>query len=205
MKPTALCLAICLVLSLAFPASAESYDGQTDYMALMIEAAARGDRQAGILAEQCRNSKIDALQLPYEKTSFDDLFLLSRLIYAEAGCEWLSDEWKMAVGEVVLNRVASPEFPDTLEAVLSQPGQYYGVGSRYFNSLLPSERCAGLACRLLQGERVLNDPSVVFQANVVQGSGIHTVLYDPYLGLTYLCYSSHPYLYADTGENRGNS
>ena len=42
----------------------------------------------------------------------------------EAGSAWLSMEWKMAVGEVLLNRVASPEFPDTLAGCAFQPGQY---------------------------------------------------------------------------------
>lgn len=130
-----------------------------------------------------------------QNISYDDLNLLSKIMYAEAGSEWLSDEWKMCVGEVVLNRVASPEFPNTLAAVLAQPGQYYGANSSYFRNLQPSARCVELAARLLDGERVLNNPAVVFQANFRQGSGVHTRLYDSKLGYTYFCYSSHPELY----------
>lgn len=52
----------------------------------------------------------------------DDLFWLSRVIFAESGNQPL--EGKMAVGNVVLNRVASPIFPNSVHAVLSQRNQF---------------------------------------------------------------------------------
>ena len=52
----------------------------------------------------------------------DDLFWLSRVIFAESGNQPL--EGKMAVGNVVLNRVASPIFPNSVHAVLSQKNQF---------------------------------------------------------------------------------
>ena len=55
---------------------------------------------------------------------------------------------------------------------------------------------ADVALRLLQGERLM-EPSVVFQANFPQGSGVHTHMYDSLLGSTYFCYSSHMDLYED--------
>ncbi|HZK17792.1 MAG TPA: cell wall hydrolase [Clostridia bacterium] len=51
-----------------------------------------------------------------------DLRLLARLIYAEARGETL--EGKVAVGAVVLNRVRSPYFPDTVEEVIFQKNTY---------------------------------------------------------------------------------
>ena len=102
----------------------------------------------------------------------------------------------MAVGEVLLNRVASPEFPNTVEECIYQPGQYYPKNSSYFKKLLPWERETRLAWRLLEGERHLK-PSVVFQANFTQGSGVFKSFYDKYLGWTYICYSSRPELYGE--------
>ena len=171
-----------------------TFSADIDYSDQMITAAVTGDYAAGLAAQKAREDKIDSLELEENSYTFEDLMLLSKIIYAEAGSEWLSDEWKMCVGEVVLNRVASPEFPDTIKEVLEQPGQYYGANSRYFNSLLPSERCVIAAMRLLNGERLL-EPSVVFQANFVQGGGAHTAVYDKYLGWTYFCYSSKTELY----------
>ena len=172
----------------------------TDYMEEMVWAAVEGDYEAGEAAAQARNDKIAELGLDEVEIEFEDLYLLSKIMYAEAGSVWLSDEWKMCVGEVVLNRVASPEFPDTIPEVLEQPGQYYGKNNSYFENLRPTERCVRLAIRLLEGERVLNDPSVVFQANFKQGGGTHTKLVDDQLGATYFCYSIRPYLYEEVTE-----
>lgn len=52
----------------------------------------------------------------------DDLFWLSRIIYAESGNQ--SMKGKMAVGNVVMNRVASPLFPNTVLGVVSQRNQF---------------------------------------------------------------------------------
>ena len=57
----------------------------------------------------------------------EDLYWLSRIIYAESGNQSL--EGKIAVGNVVLNRVAHPQFPNTVYDVLFQPNQFYPVGS----------------------------------------------------------------------------
>lgn len=175
-----------------------AYEPDVDYSQIMINAAVAGDYDTGRAADSARSEKITELGLTAPDIDFDELMLLSKIMYAEAGSVWLSDEWKMCVGEVVLNRVASPEFPGTIAEVLAQPGQYYGSNSRYFNNLLPSETCVKLALRLLSGERVMNDPAVVFQANFRQGSGTHTAIYDKYLGWTYFCYSSKPELYSAT-------
>ena len=59
----------------------------------------------------------------------DTLFWLSRIIYAESGNQSLKGQ--MAVGNVVMNRVASPVYPNTVKGVLAQKNQFptYGSGS----------------------------------------------------------------------------
>ena len=52
----------------------------------------------------------------------DDLFWLSRIIQAECGNQPL--EGRMAVGNVVMNRVKNPAFPSTVKGVLSQKNQF---------------------------------------------------------------------------------
>ncbi|MCI5754643.1 MAG: cell wall hydrolase [Clostridiales bacterium] len=191
---SALCAALCL-LSCAVSAQAVAPD-ESNFMEDMIRAACANDLQAGRQAEACRAEKIAQQDLEVAPVAFEDLLLLAKIIQAEAGSAWLSEQWKMSVGEVVLNRVASPEFPNTVREVIEQPGQYYGPSSTFFRNLRPSEEAARLAQRLLEGERVLNEPSVVFQANFPLGGGVFLHLIDSQLGSTYLCYSAHPELYA---------
>ena len=170
-------------------------DPAADYGEAMIDAAAAGDEEAGRAAEAARNEKIELLGLDEEEISYDDLALLAKVIHTEAGSAWLSMEWKMAVGEVLLNRVASPEFPDTLRDCAFQPGQYTAADEGWFEVLLPFRDCVEAAFRLLSGERVLRDSSVVFQSGGVQGGGVALELTDSVYGSVYFCYTSRPELY----------
>ena len=189
-----ICVIALLTAALAVPACA-AYDPETDYMAAMCEAVMAGDWAAGETAAAQRAEKIADMGLEMPQVDFEELWLLSKIIYAEAGSVWLPLDWKMAVGEVVLNRMASPEFPDTMREVLEQPGQYYGRNNPYFNNIKPLPESVEAARRLLEGERVLRAPGVVFQSNFRQGSGVFLELRDAYLGSTYLCWSSRPELY----------
>lgn len=186
-----------LLFALFSPSVYAAFDPETDYMQEMLRCVQKGETENGVEAAEARKRKIEALGLDYAIIDYRELEMLSKLIEIEAGSCWLPAEWKMAVGEVVLNRMASPEFPDTMLEVIEQPGQYYGQGSPIFWSTLPSAESVIAAKRLLEGERVLCDPGVVFQANFCLGSGVHTTLHDPQLGFTYFCYSSHPELYMD--------
>lgn len=186
--------AFILLLILKAPALAD-FDPYVDYSEVMIEAAVSGDYEAGILAQSCRNEKIEALELDEPMFEYDDLLLLGRLIHTEAGSAWLTEEWRMAVGEVALNRVASPEFPDSLQKCVFQPGQYSAADEDFFEILTPYHWCVVSACNLLRGERVLDEPSVVFQSGATQGSGVFLELSDSVYGSTYFCISGNPELY----------
>jgi len=186
-----------LIIAVLLISPTVAVEPDNDYMSQMMATAVVGDADCGRQLAEARNTKIDEQGLTYSKVAWDDLYLLSKIIYAEAGSYWLSDEWKMSVGEVVLNRVASPEFPNTIRDVIYQKGQYYGSNSAWFGTTRPDARCVDAARRLLEGERIICDPSVVFQANFKQGGGTHTALYDKQLGWTYFCYTSKPGLYGE--------
>lgn len=61
--------------------------------------------------------------------SDEDLLWLSRVVFAEAGCDWFPDWVQRDVASVVLNRVADPRYPDTIKDVIFDPGQYSCVNS----------------------------------------------------------------------------
>ena len=93
----------------------------------------------------------------YDKES---LFWLSRIIYAESGNQPLTG--KIAVGNVVMNRVANPYYPDTVEGVLAQKNQF----SPYRGGRL--------------AKRTPNDSSVVAAKLVLDGGvveGLEEALY----------------------------
>lgn len=69
----------------------------------------------------------------------EELDLLSRLIFAEVGCEWIPDDIQLYVGSVVLNRVESDLFPDNIYDVIYAKGQYSPTWSGAINNT-PDER-----------------------------------------------------------------
>ncbi len=111
----------------------------------------------------------------------DDLFCLAAVIWQEAGSTYCSDTLQYYVGNVVMNRVESSEFPNTIRGVITSRGQY---GTMYWNGVsIPTpqdpiteaaiERCYDKAKKILEGYRPL-PKSVVYQAGFVQGSGVHS-------------------------------
>lgn len=67
----------------------------------------------------------------YGKYSKNDYQLLARVISAEARGEPFTGQ--VAVGAVVLNRVESPSFPDTVAGVIYQPGAFSCVDNGQFS------------------------------------------------------------------------
>lgn len=114
--------------------------------------------------------------------------MLSRLIFAEAGCEWIPDDIQLYVGSVVLNRVESDLFPDNIYDVIYAKGQYSPTWSGSINNT-PDDRTIANAKELLENGSVLPE-NVVFQANFKQGDGVYYEYYDEPLGTTmYFCYT----------------
>ena len=160
-----------------------------DYSELMAECVVNQDEKMGEVYAVKRNKKIDLYGV--NKFSYEDLEVLSKIIEAEAGMNWLDDYIRMCVGEVMMNRVASKDFPDTIREVAYQEGQYHHIKYGLFDEIVPTMKSVRTALRLLNGDRVINDKDVVFQANFPQGSGIYEIIHDNLLGNTYLCYSNN--------------
>lgn len=131
--------------------------------------------------------------------SYSELLELSRIIEAESGPEW--PDWAlMAVGEVVMNRVNSEEFPDTIHDVLYQlePVQYEPVWRNSWAEIRPEEKTVRIALDLIHGERILDDPTIVFQSLFEQGSETVITYYDADLDTTtYFCRTNNPELYKE--------
>lgn len=106
----------------------------------------------------------------YEDT--DDLYWLARIICAEACAEPMAG--KIAVGNVVLNRVASEEFPDTIYEVIFD--RKYGV---QFEPVLrgtvfcePDESCLEAARRALAGKNTVGDSLYFFNPELAESTWI---------------------------------
>lgn len=114
----------------------------------------------------------------------DDLYELSHIINAEAGDAACTDELRVAVGSVVLNRVASDLFPNTIYEVVHQEGQYRPTWDGGFLKE-PSEASIEVAKMLLEeGSQLPGD--CLYQANFPQGRATYQT-FDTIYGTTYIC------------------
>lgn len=120
----------------------------------------------------------------------ENLKLLSKITELEAGSSWLTDEQQSLVACVVLNRIKSPLFPNTLHDVIYQrnPIQYQSAWSKAIKTVEPSERVIKNVKRVLDGK--FTCPSnVLFQSEKPQGDGIYKKFYNKYTHTTtYFCY-----------------
>lgn len=80
---------------------------------------------------------------------------LARVLYTL--CREEDDRTMMKVGSVIMNRVESPWFPDTLSGVLSQ-AQQFPCGRRY------DARSLRVAQQLLDGARELPEEALYYRA-----------------------------------------
>lgn len=116
----------------------------------------------------------------------DDLFYLAAAVCREAGGE--SEEIQLLVANVIINRVNSSLYPDTIYEVLTEYKQYgtmwkYGVSFPDWADDKVKEQCYSVAKRILEGERFCPE-NVLFQAEFKQGSGVYKQFGDDY----YFCY-----------------
>ncbi len=122
----------------------------------------------------------------------DDLFCMAAVIYQEAGGDAATDEARVYVGSVVLNRLANGYWGDTLREVLEAPGQYglfckTGVcfPERAYTDVEKHavDRAYEIAEQVLTDGSVLPE-NVIWQAEFKQGDGVYAQI-----GNTYFCYS----------------
>ena len=132
-------------------------------------------------------SVIPSLDDDTERTDYTDAVMLARIMQDEDGVDW--PDWAiMCIGQVVLNRVSSEDWPDDIYSVLTQKNQYEPVitDGAWFSKDVDAHYLE-LAYRLLDGETVLPS-TVVYQALFPQGERTVVTVYDPALDTTtYFC------------------
>ena len=132
-------LAAIVALSIGFSSQAAEIDqigtpeskailtvGQVVKSASGIECIKKNKMQTGLQTKL--TSKIeDTLKEEEERAEK----LLASIIFCEAGNQSFTGQ--VAVGAVVLNRMANEAYPDTMEEVIYQPGQFCPAGSGWLD------------------------------------------------------------------------
>ena len=104
--------------------------------------------------------------------SVDDVTLLSAIIYCEAGGE--PYEGQLAVGAVVVNRVQSKAYPNSISAVIYQKGQFTPAASGKLAKVLASGK--GSQCRQAALEALSGKDNTGGALSFHSGKGSGTVI-----------------------------
>lgn len=90
----------------------------------------------------------------------NDLDLLEKIVMAEAGTE--PYEGKIAVVNVIMNRVAHKSFPNTIRGVILQKGQFTPAGNGVVWKMKPSKSVKKAVQEALDGRRVVGKDVLYF-------------------------------------------
>lgn len=160
-------LAAIVALSIGFSSQAAEIDqigtpeskailtvGQVIKSASGIECIKKNKMQTGLQTKL--TSKIeDTLKEEEERAEK----LLASIIFCEAGNQSFTGQ--VAVGAVVLNRMANEAYPDTMEEVIYQPGQFCPAGSGWLDRVRSTdgytESAMQAAEAALAGENPIGD------------------------------------------------
>lgn len=139
-------------------------------------AAAAAQAEAEKAAEAARRQAI----LSANGITEEDLYLLANIIYCEAGCEPYIG--KVAVGNVVMNRVKSNRQPNTIQGVVYAKGQFSPVKNGSLERALrrssADESCYQAALEALSGAKPVGDKLFFRRVNGRPGQVIgHHVFY----------------------------
>ncbi len=121
------------------------------------EIRRRAEEEARRQAEEekrkaAQRTEVTVVQNAAMNASVDDTTLLAALIQCEAGGE--SHEGKVAVGAVVMNRVRSGHYPNSISGVIYAPGQFTPAGNGKLARVLesgPNSGCMQAAQEAING------------------------------------------------------
>ena len=119
---------------------------------------------------ECEEVPVPEVVLPtIPKYSKEDVELLAKLIWHEANAQ--PREGKIAVGEVIVNRIESDLYPSTVKDVIYQTGQF--SHSRGIATATPDEETMEIAEDVLNNDlRVLNNPAILNFRNPMKTSKV---------------------------------
>ena len=144
----------------------DSVDGliRTTQNDLWLSDAQLADAKSDVDDISAKLAKMEAYEQEQENLSGvtytpaeSDAYLLGAIIECEAGAE--SYEGKLAVGSVIMNRVKSSYFPNTVSGVIYQSGQFSPVASGRLAYRLQagvSDGCMQAAQEVLNGNITLS-------------------------------------------------
>ena len=161
-------------------AAAEAQAAAEEAARLAAEAQAKAAEEAARIAAEAQQAALAAQAAQTAAISAEELKLLANIIYCEAGSE--SYVGKVAVGNVIMNRVKSASQPNTITEVVYAKGQFSPVRNGSLQRALSSDKadasCYQAAIEALAGAQPVGEKLFFRRNNGRSGQVIgHHVFY----------------------------
>ncbi|MDE5416351.1 cell wall hydrolase [Alkalihalobacterium chitinilyticum] len=121
-------------------------------------------------------NEVNKLNVSTETTNHNfskkELDLLARIVRAEAQTEPF--EGKVAVADVVLNRLESSQFPDTIKEVIYQPRQFQPVSNGQINKPADQESIEAVAAALTDMRNISQDSLFFYNPDIATSRWLDT-------------------------------
>ena len=161
-------------------AAAEAQAAAEESARLAAEAQAKAVAEAARIAAEAQQAALAAQAAQTAAISAEELKLLANIIYCEAGSE--SYVGKVAVGNVIMNRVKSASQPNTITEVVYAKGQFSPVRNGSLQRALSSDKadasCYQAAIEALAGAQPVGEKLFFRRNNGRSGQVIgHHVFY----------------------------
>lgn len=114
-----------------YKGSVDGVYGSGTRSAVIAFQKSRGLTADGIVGKKTAQALGISLNTQQSSQSSSDLYVLAKCVYAEARGE--PYEGQVAVAAVILNRVKSPDFPNTIAGVVYQPWAFTAVNDGQIN------------------------------------------------------------------------
>ncbi|MCR8994567.1 cell wall hydrolase [Brevibacillus laterosporus] len=137
----------------------EVVDYSKFYIEKMMEQVQKAQVVAASIQEPNEESKQEEKVKESKSYTDEDIYWLSRVVSSEAKGE--SVKGQIAVANVVLNRVESDKYPDSIKKVVFQKRQFSSVRDKSIYKE-PTEEAVKSAKKALKGERVINKDVMFF-------------------------------------------
>ncbi|WP_428908326.1 cell wall hydrolase [Niallia sp. Krafla_26] len=102
----------------------------------------------------------------------EEIDLLARLVRSEANTEPF--EGKVAVAEVVLNRMESTQYPDSISGVIYQSGQFQPVSNGEINKPANEESVKAVHAALSDGQDISGDSLFFYNPDIATNRWLDT-------------------------------
>ena len=165
----------------------------TDVLANPI--ASSGTTESGSNTIQKSVQEINSTVVNSENGAYSDeeVYLAAQLVWHEAHNQ--SYNGKVAIAEVLLNRVKSGLFPNSISEVINQKGQF--ANSHRIKNVKPTEQELRIAYNVLNGNlRVLNDSDILYFRNPKVATGVSASVDKDWGSLDYATYIGDHAFYA---------